>query len=81
MLRRTEVDPELQTRGVVGSRRRATGRQILSSNERAQFTAEALTSGLTEHGVRISMDLKGRWLDNVLSERRWRSLKDEHVYL
>ncbi len=33
-----------------------------------------------EHGVRISMDGKGRWLDNVYVERLWRSLKQEEIY-
>ena len=36
---------------------------------------------LTEHGVKISMDGKGRWIDNVMVERLWRSLKYEEVYL
>jgi putative transposase len=36
---------------------------------------------LKEHGVRISMDGKGRWLDNVFVERLWRSVKYEEAYL
>ena len=47
----------------------------------AQFTSNAFTGVLERHGVRISMDGKGRWLDNVFIERFWRSLKYEEVYL
>ena len=36
---------------------------------------------LKEHGIRISMDGKGRWIDNVFIERLWRSVKYEEVYL
>ncbi len=47
----------------------------------AQFTSQAFTSVLDQQGVRISMDGKGRWVDNVFIERFWRSLKYEEVYL
>jgi transposase InsO family protein len=47
----------------------------------AQFTSEAFTGELKKHGVKISMDGKGRWVDNVYVERLWRSLKYEEVYL
>ncbi len=40
---------------------------------------EAFTGALKAHGVRISMDGKGRWLDNVYVERLWRSLKQEEI--
>jgi putative transposase len=55
--------------------------KVFNSDQGAQFTADAFTSVLREHGVRISMDGKGRCLDNVFVERLWRSLKCEHVYL
>jgi putative transposase len=55
--------------------------KIFNSDQGAQFTADAFTSVLREHDVRISMDGKGRCLDNVFVERLWRSLKYEHVYL
>ena len=45
------------------------------------FTSEAFTEVLKSQGIRISMDGKGRWLDNVFVERLWRSLKYEEVYL
>ena len=54
---------------------------IFNSDQGCQFTSEAFTGLLKEHDVRISMDGKGRWLDNVFVERLWRSLKYEEVYL
>lgn len=54
---------------------------IFNTDQGAQFTAEAFTSALEQQGVRISMDGKGRWIDNVFIERFWRSLKYEEVYL
>ena len=54
--------------------------EVFNTDQGAQFTSEAFTGALKEHGVRISMDGKGRWLDNVYVERLWRSLKQEEVY-
>ncbi len=53
---------------------------VFNTDQGAQFTSEAFTGALKAHGVRISMDGKGRWLDNVYVERLWRSLKQEEVY-
>jgi putative transposase len=47
----------------------------------SQFTSAAFTGALIEAGVAISMDGRGRWMDNVFIERLWRSLKYEDVYL
>jgi putative transposase len=55
--------------------------EIFNTDQGAQFTGEAFTTTLKEAGVRISMDGKGRWMDNVFIERLWRSLKYEEVYL
>jgi putative transposase len=54
---------------------------VMNTDQGAQFTSEAFTSVLVAHGVKISMDGKGRWLDNVFIERLWRSVKYEEVYL
>lgn len=54
---------------------------IFNTDQGAQFTSEAFTGVLTEHDIKISMDGKGRWLDNVFVERLWRSVKYEDVYL
>jgi len=55
--------------------------EIFNSDQGAQFTCEAFTSLLVDHGVQVSMDGRGRWLDNVFIERLWRSVKHEEVYL
>ena len=55
--------------------------QIFNTDQGAQFTSEAFTDVLREHSVEISMDGKGRWVDNVFVERLWRSVKYENVYL
>jgi putative transposase len=54
---------------------------IFNTDQGSQFTSAAFTTVLTEAGVRISMDGRGRWMDNVFVERLWRSLKYEDVYL
>ena len=54
---------------------------IFNSDQGSQFTSEGFTKILLERGVRISMDGKGRCLDNIMVERLWRSLKYEEVYL
>ena len=54
---------------------------IFNTDQGAQFTSVAFTETLAKAGVRISMDGKGRWMDNVFIERLWRSLNYECVYL
>jgi putative transposase len=54
---------------------------ISNTDQGAQFTSEAFTGRLKATGVQISMDGRGRALDNVFIERLWRSVKYEHVYL
>ena len=55
--------------------------EIFNTDQGAQFTSEAFTGALKAHGIKISMDGKGRWVDNVFVERLWRSVKYEDVYL
>jgi putative transposase len=55
--------------------------EIFNTDQGSQFTAEAFTSVLRGAGVTISMDGKGRCIDNVFVERVWRSLKYEEVFL
>jgi putative transposase len=55
--------------------------EIFNTDQGSQFTSPRFTGILKEAGVRISMDGKGRWMDNVFIERLWRSLKYECVYL
>lgn len=55
--------------------------EIFNTDQGAQFTSEAFTTVLKDYGIAISMDGKGRWVDNVFVERLWRSVKYEDVYL
>ena len=55
--------------------------EIFNTDQGSQFTAQAFTGCLQEAGVRVSMDGRGRWMDNVFIEQQWRSLKYEAVYL
>jgi len=55
--------------------------EIFNTDQGSQFTSEDFTSILEDSKVAISMDGKGRWMDNVFVERLWRSLKYEEVYL
>jgi len=54
---------------------------IFNTDQGSQFTSEAFTDTLKAAGVSISMDGKGRWMDNVFIERLWRTLKYEEIYL
>ena len=55
--------------------------EIFNTDQGSQFTSAAFTGMLIAAGVRISMDGRGRWMDNVFIERLWRSLKHEDIYL
>ena len=55
--------------------------EIFNTDQGSQFTSFAFTSVLKDAEIRISMDGRGRWMDNVFIERLWRSLKYECVYL
>ncbi len=55
--------------------------EIFNSDQGSQFTSPRFTEVLQQAGTRISMDGRGRWMDNVFIERLWRSLKYECVYL
>ncbi len=61
--------------------RRYGAPEIFNTDQGAQFTSYAFTDVLKDAGVAISMDGKGRWIDNVFIERLWRSVKYEEVYL
>ena len=54
---------------------------IFNTDQGSQFTGEAFTGLLEQHSVRISMDGKGRYIDNIFVERLWRTVKYEEVYL
>jgi putative transposase len=54
---------------------------IFNTDQGCQFTSEAFTSVLKTWDVKISMDGKGRFRDNIFIERLWRTLKYERIYL
>jgi len=54
---------------------------IFNTDQGCQFTADDFTGVLRDRGIKISMDGKGRFLDNIFVERLWRSLKYEEIYL
>lgn len=54
---------------------------VFNTDQGCQFTSFEFTQVLKDAGVKISMDSKGRWMDNIMIERLWRSLKYECIYL
>ena len=55
--------------------------EVFNTDQGSQFTSMEFTHVLQEHGVKISMDGKGRYTDNIFAERLWRTVKYEEVYL
>lgn len=55
--------------------------EYFNTDQGSQFTAEAFTSALKRKGIKISMDGKGRAIDNVFTERFWRTIKYENIYI
>jgi putative transposase len=55
--------------------------EIFNTDQGSQFTSMAFTGTLEQADIQISMDGRGRWMDNVFIERLWRSLKYEDIYL
>ncbi len=55
--------------------------EIFNTDQGCQFTSDEFTGLLHRHGIQISMDGKGRWVDNVFIERLWKTVKYEEVYL
>ena len=55
--------------------------EIFNTDQGSQFSSADFTGALKDHGITISMDGKGRCIDNIFVERRWRSLKYEEGYL
>jgi len=55
--------------------------QIFNTDQGSQFTCNRWITVLEENDIKISMDGKGRWMDNVFIERLWRSLKYECIFI
>ena len=62
---------------------RLTGKvpEIFNTDQGSQFTSQEWIGELTQLGIKVSMDGRGRWMDNVFIERLWRSVKYEEIYL
>ena len=80
-----DPDPGMDVSFCVSALREALLRfgqpEILNTDQGSRFTSAAFTGRLLAAGIKVSMDGRGRWLDNVFIERLWRSLKHEDIYL
>ena len=74
-------DSALLCRGTRGRHGQFGTPEIFNTDQGSQFTSEDWITPLKAAGVAISMDGKGRWIDNVFIERLWRTVKYEEVYL
>ena len=75
------LDPSFCTEALEEAITRYRTPQIFNTDQGSQFTSDAFTGTLSDHNIRISMDGRGRWMDNVFIERLWKSVKYEEVYL
>jgi putative transposase len=75
------LDSEFCVEALEEALRRFGQPEIFNTDQGSQFTAATFTDALHDRGIKISMDGKGRCIDNVFVERLWRSLKYEEVYL
>ena len=66
------VEEAIQRHGLPG---------IFNTDQGSQFTSQEFVGLIHGHGIQVSMDGKGRWVDNVFVERLWKSVKYEEVYL
>jgi putative transposase len=79
-----ELDQSLEVDFVLAAVNRAFSKskpEIFNSDQGSQFTSQAYVSVLEQAGVRISMDGKGRAFDNIFTQRLWRTVKYEDVYI
>jgi putative transposase len=77
----TTLAPDFCIEALGEALRRHGAPEIFNTDQGSQFTDADFTAVLAARGVRISMDGKGRWIDNVFVERLWRSVKYESIYL
>ena len=75
------LDPSFCTEALEEALKNFGAPEIFNTDQGSQFTSEAFTGILSAQGIRISMDGKGRWMDNVFIERLWKSVKYEEIYL
>jgi len=75
------LDPSFCTEALEEALKNYGTPEIFNTDQGSQFTSEVFTGILSAHGIKISMDGKGRWMDNVFIERLWKSVKYEEAYL
>jgi len=75
------MDPRFCVDALQEALRKHKKPEIFNTDQGSQFTADSFTRPLLDEKIAISMDGKGRWMDNVFVERQWRSLKYEEIYL
>ena len=75
------LDPSFCTEALEEDLKNFGAPEVFNTDQGSQFTSEVFTEILNAQGIRISMDGKGRWMDNVFIERLWKSVKYEEVYL
>jgi len=75
------VDDEFCVNALTSALRRHEVPEVFNTDQGSQYTGNGFTGVLEKHGIRISMDGKGRAMDNIFIERLWRSVKYEEVYL
>lgn len=75
------MDPQFCVEALKDALGRFGEPEIFNTDQGSQFTSSDFTDVLLDRGIKISMDGKGRYLDNIFVERLWRSLKYEEVYL
>lgn len=79
-----EIDQTLEMGFVIEALRKALGvgvPEIVNSDQGSHFTSSKHTSILLENNIKISMDSRGRAMDNIFTERLWRSVKYENIYI
>ncbi len=72
----TEFCIDILTKGI-----RTYKPEIINTDQGSQFTSKEWVSKLKDNNIKISMDGKGRWVDNVRMERFWRTVKQEQIYI
>ena len=75
------MDDDFCVNALKSALRRHDNPEIFNTDQGSQYTSKAFTGTLEEKGIRISMDSKGRCMDNIFIERLWRSVKYEKIFL
>jgi putative transposase len=75
------MDDDFCVNALKSALRKHNSPKIFNTDQGSQYTGSAFTGALKEEGVKISMDGKGRYMDNIFIERLWRSVKYEKIFL